>query len=304
LAQKIRVGAVSYLNTKPLVYGFEQGLMADRIELVNDHPANIAAKLLSNEIDIGLVPVAIIPTLKQHFIVSGFGIGTEDEVASVCLFSDVPINEIESILLDYQSRTSVALLKILLKEHWNISPELIAGSENYEQNILGKTAGLVIGDRAFRQRLKSKYIYDLGHAWREMTGLPFLFAAWISNIKMDEKFKEDFDKANEFGLDHLEEVIANNPYEFYDLKTYYTKNISYVVDEEKEKGLLRFLEYINKLEFIGIQNFSWCAIGFGGIKLNASFKTCYLFYQCCQFFYRKITAGANIHMTAFIKVLH
>ena len=150
--------------------------MQDEIELIIDYPANIASHLLHNRIDIGLVPVAIIPSLKEHHIISDYCIGCDGEVASVCLFSDVPLLEIETILLDYQSRTSVALLKILLQEHWKISPKLIAGTTHYEQDISGTTAGLVIGDRAFTQRLQSGYMYDLGSAWKEMTGLPFVFA--------------------------------------------------------------------------------------------------------------------------------
>lgn len=236
---------MSYLNTKPLVYGFEKGMMSDEIELINDYPSKIAEKLLNGQIDIGLVPVAIIPTLKDHYIVSKYGIGAEDEVASVCLFSDVPLTDIKTILLDYQSRTSVALLKILLSQHWKISPELKQGNEKYEEQILDNTAGLVIGDRAFRQRLKSKYIYDLGKAWKEMTGLPFLFAAWVSNKKMDEGFKERFDQANIFGLEHINQVIENNPYEFYDLGTYYSKNIRYEIDKAKLDGMEKFLELIS-----------------------------------------------------------
>ena len=243
--RKIRVGAVSYLNTKPLVYGFEQGMMADTIEMINDYPSKVAAKLLSEEIDIGLVPVAIIPSLPQHLIVSDYCIGCDGEVASVCLFSDVPLREIETILLDYQSRTSVALLKVLLKEYWKISPKLVAGTVEYEQQISGTTAGLVIGDRAFKQRLRSAYIYDLGEAWKEMTGLPFVFAAWVSNKPMDEAFKEDFNKANAVGLDNLDAIIAVTPCEIYDLKKYYTKNIGYLLDEEKQKGLKLFFEYVS-----------------------------------------------------------
>jgi len=181
LAQKLKVGAVSYLNTKPLIYGFEHGKMRDEIELVIDYPANIASHLLHNRIDIGLVPVAIIPSLKEHHIISDYCIGCDGEVASVCLFSDVPLQQIETILLDYQSRTSVALLKILLQEHWKTSPKLIAGQAHYEQEIAGTTAGLVIGDRALTQRLHSKYIYDLGSSWKEMTGFPFVFGDLVSN---------------------------------------------------------------------------------------------------------------------------
>jgi chorismate dehydratase len=246
LDRKIRVGAVSYLNTKPLIYGFEQGMMRSDIELINDYPSNIAAKLLSDEIDIGLVPVAIIPALSEHHIVSNYCIGSDGEVASVCLFSDVPLEEIQTILLDYQSKTSVALLKILLKEHWKVSPELVAATEDYEQKIFGRTAGLVIGDRAFKQRIRSQYIYDLGSAWKEMTGLPFVFAAWVSNKPMGEKFKKDFDKANAIGLENLAAIIDATSDNLYDLQTYYTKNISYKLDAEKKKGLKLFLEKISE----------------------------------------------------------
>ncbi len=244
--RKIRVGAVSYLNTKPLIYGFEQGMMADKVELLNDYPSKVAARLLFDEIDIGLVPVAIIPSLPQYHIVSDYCIGSDGEVASVCLFSDAPLDKIKTILLDYQSKTSVALLQLLLKEHWNISPTLVAATEDYEKNISGTTAGLVIGDRAFKQRLQSKYIYDLGTAWKEMTGLPFVFAAWVSNKPFDAAFKNEFNKANAFGLNNLDVVIKATPYELYDLGKYYTKNISYLLDEKKEKGLRSFLDYISQ----------------------------------------------------------
>jgi chorismate dehydratase len=132
LIQKIKVGAVSYLNTKPLIYGFEKGMMSETTELVYDFPANIARKLLNDEIDIGLVPVAVLPGMKEYYIVADYCIGCNTAVASVCLFSDVPLEKISTIHLDYQSRTSVALLKLLLKEHWKIAPQLIAAA--YRRN--------------------------------------------------------------------------------------------------------------------------------------------------------------------------
>jgi chorismate dehydratase len=112
--KKIRVGAVSYLNTKPLVYGFEQGMMSDEIDLITDYPSRIAAMLVNDEIDVGLVPVTIIHELKQHYLISDFGIACDGEVASVGLFSDVPLSKIKKILLDYQSLASVELLKVLV----------------------------------------------------------------------------------------------------------------------------------------------------------------------------------------------
>lgn len=244
--RKIRVGAVSYLNTKPLIYGFENGMMKEIVELVIDYPANIATKLINDEIDIGLVPVSIIPALKEYHIISDFCISCVGSVASVCLFSDVPIHEVEDILLDYQSCTSVALLKILLKEHWRISPRLIEASEGYEGCIRGATAGLVIGDRAFLQRLQSKFIYDLGLVWKEMTGLPFVFAVWISNKQLTPGFISAFNNVNKFGLTEVEAVIRENSHALYDLHHYYTENIKYKPGFNKLEVITIFLEKLNK----------------------------------------------------------
>lgn len=244
MTQKIRVGAVSYLNTKPLIYGFEQGAMKEDIELVIDYPANIASLLINNQVDIGLVPVAVLPFLQNHYIISNYCIGCDGEVGSVCLFSEVELRDIKTILLDQQSRTSVELLKILLKMHWGISPQLIKATANYEQQIVGTTAGLVIGDRALKQRAISKYHYDLGLAWKDMTGLPFVFAAWVSNKQISPGFIHGFNKANELGLQSINLIAQQNLHPGYDLHKYYTENISYLLDEKKKEGMQLFLKKI------------------------------------------------------------
>ena len=240
--RKIRVGAVSYLNTKPLIFGFEKGMMKDAIDLVIDYPANIATQLINNEIDIGLIPVAVLPQLKEYHIISDFCIAADGAVASVCLFSDVPLNEIKTILLDYQSRTSVALLKLLLKKYWKISPDLVQAAPGYENAISGNIAGLVIGDRALHQRLKSTFIYDLSLAWKEMTGKPFVFAAWVSNKQMTTQFIAEFNEANKFGLDNIEQVVNENIYSSYDLHRYYTDNIKFKPQFDKLEVITLFLE--------------------------------------------------------------
>ena len=246
MERKIRVGAVSYLNTKPLVYGFENGEMKDEIELFFDYPAKIAAMLLNDEIDIGLIPVAVIPHLNEHYIISDYCIGASQAVASVCLFSDVPLKEIKEILVDYQSRTSAALLKILLKQHWKISPALIDTNNDYQQNIKGTTAGLVIGDRALEQRSHSKYIYDLAEAWITMTGLPFVFAAWVANKKLSDEFTQSFNKATSKGLNHIAEIVDTVKFREYNMNEYYTRNINYKLDDKKLEALQLFLGYLDE----------------------------------------------------------
>ena len=216
----------------------------EMIELVEDYPAKIAGMLVDGTIDVGLAPVAVIPRLNEWHIVSDYCIGAIANVASVCLFSEVPIDKIEKVLLDYQSRTSVNLCKVLLKHYWKIDPVIEEANENYISEIKGRTAGVVIGDRALNQRKVSPYIYDLAGSWKAMTGLPFVFATWIANKELPQTFIDLFNKANGLGLTHLDEVIAENPYPVYDLKTYYTTNISYVLNDQKQKGMNKFMEYL------------------------------------------------------------
>ena len=243
--KKIKVGAVSYLNTKPLLYGVKRSGLMDKIELIEEYPAKIAQILLDDEIDIGLVPVAIIPLLKEAYIVTDFCIGAEGEVASVCLFSEVSIAQIETVILDYQSRTSVNLAKVLLKEYWQKEVIFKEATANFREEIKGTTAAVVIGDRAFEQRLVSTFSYDLAAAWKAFTGLPFVFAAWVANKPLNEDFIDAFSRANAYGIKHIDDVIAENLYDKYNLKKYYTENISYQLTKEKREGLKLFLSKLS-----------------------------------------------------------
>ena len=245
--KKIRIGSVSYLNTRPLVYGLKLPPIVDQIELIEDTPANLAAMLIADQIDIGLIPVAVIPRLKEYHLIGNYCIGAEGEIASVAMFSEVPMNEIKKIYLDYQSRSSVALLKWLMKEYWGINPEIVlAVNESYRKEIKGTTAGLVIGDRALEQRKISTFIYDLASEWKAITGLPFVFAAWVSNKELPDDFIKLFDEANSTGLSRIDEIVAANPFDLYDLKKYYTLHLSYKLDEQKRKGMKLFLQYLKE----------------------------------------------------------
>ena len=244
MQRKVRVGAVSYLNTKPLIYGIEKGMIKDEADLLIDYPSKIASMLLEDKIDVGLVPVAIVPQMKEHHIISDYCIGSVGKVASVCLFSEVPLGEIKTVLLDYQSRTSVALLKVLIKDFWKIKVDFKNTSGNYQTQICGTTAGLVIGDRALQQRKISPFIYDLGEEWEKFTGLPFVYAAWICNKKQEDYFIDKFNAANAVGLNDLDKVVQENPIDFFDLHHYYRDCISFDLDSEKRKGMKLFLSYL------------------------------------------------------------
>jgi chorismate dehydratase len=244
LDRKIRVGAVSYLNTKPLLYGILRSDLVQDIELITDYPSRIATMLLDDRIDIGLVPVAIIPQMREYYFHTDFCIGADGPVGSVCLFSETKIDQIDRILLDYQSRTSAELVRILLNLYWKTSPDLIDAQEDFCDQIKGRTGAVVIGDRALQQRKVSTYIYDLGEAWKNLTGLPFVFAAWISNKPLDPVFVERFNQANSVGVNDLGPVLQGLHSDVYDLKRYFTQNISYHFDESKKAGLRKFLQLI------------------------------------------------------------
>ncbi len=244
MKQKVRVGAVSYLNTKPFIYGLQNSEIYRKIELITDYPSKIAEKLYNNEIDLGLVPVSVIANLENHFLISDFCIGAAGPVASVCLFSNVPLAQIKTIVLDYQSRTSVALIKILATYFWKQNFEFIHASNDDELMPENLTAALVIGDRAFELKNKITYCYDLAEAWQNFTKLPFVFAAWISTKQLEEQFKEDFNAALKHGLNNIDSLIEKEDFKAYDLKKYYIENISYNFDKNKKKGLNLFLEYI------------------------------------------------------------
>ena len=244
----LKISAVSYLNTIPFIHGLKQSELIKTIDLQLDYPSICADKLINGTVDLALVPVAVIPKLKEAYIISDYCIGANGAVDTVCLYSDVPIEEIESIALDYQSRTSVALLKILLNEYWQLNPELKKANVGFEENIKGNHAALVIGDRAFALNTKHAYIYDLSAIWKKMTGLPFVFAAWVANTKLPQDFIVSFNKALEKGLSNIDKALALEGDSYPNCKNpedYLNNKISYNLDVEKQKGMELFLRKIS-----------------------------------------------------------
>jgi len=244
--KKLNVTAVSYLNTKPFLYGIFKNQLDEHIKLQLDIPSECARKLQEGEADLGLVPVAILPQLKQYHLISDYCIGTVGEVKTVCIYSEQPLEKLTHIYLDFHSRTSVELTKILLRDYWKITPTLLQAKPGYEQHIQDNIGGLVIGDRTIGLDQKFPYVYDLGEAWMAYTGLPFVFAAWVSAKPLPPKFLKKFNKALQTGLDAIPQLkfLLQSPHPDFDLEEYFTHHISYKLDTEKRKGLSLFLEML------------------------------------------------------------
>ncbi len=244
----IRISAVSYTNTLPFLYGLEHSEIKNKIDLSLDYPAVCAQKLLSDQVDIGLIPIAVIADLPEYHILSDYCIGAKGKVNSVFIFSNCPIEEVEFLQLDPQSKSSNNLALVLLKNYWKINPICLSNTEDYAASTHSKTAYVQIGDRTFGKIGKHAYTYDLAQCWEEFTGLPFVFAAWVSNKIIPQDFIDELNAAFRFGLDNRDKVIENlSLRKDFDLKAYLHRDIDYVLNDDKRTALKLFLELKSKL---------------------------------------------------------
>jgi chorismate dehydratase len=242
---KINVSVVSYANSIPFVYGLINSKIKDEINLSLDNPAACADKVINGTADIGLIPIIETLRLKSYEIISNLCIGANDYVKTVLLASDIEVHDLSDIYLDYQSRTSVVLVKVLSQRHWKINPNWIPASQGFETKTISEKKGaVIIGDRTFF--IQSKYKYDLAHEWKLLTGLPFVFAAWVANKKLDSGFKERFNQALHFGTNHIEASTQLFKSPFPDeiaIVDYLKNNIDYSLDDQKNKAMQLFLDY-------------------------------------------------------------
>jgi len=248
---KIKISIVNYTNTLPFKWALKRSELLSKIDLQEDIPSICAQKLKFKQVQLALVPVAILNELDNYFIESDYCIGADGKVDSVKLYSNVPYDQIESITLDYQSKSSIALTKVLCQHYWKIKPLFENAKPGFESTLEGKKANVVIGDRTFALNGKFAYEYDLAEMWKEMTGLPFVFAAWVSTEKMDEKFITEFNSVLKYGIENCEQAITDSQKELSipneKVLNYLTQNISYSLDEEKKKALNLFLNYVKIL---------------------------------------------------------
>lgn len=244
--KKYRMVAVSYLNTKPLLYGLLRSSLTEEMKMDLAIPSECARRLKDGEADIALVPVAIIPELPEAHIISDYCIGTDGAVATVCIYGDVPLEEMTSIYLDHHSRTSAMLTRLLLQEYWKHDVNLLSAEEGYIDRIGGTVGGLVIGDRTIGLEERFKHVYDLGAVWKKHTGLPFVFAAWVSVKPLEEDFAKRFNAALAEGMEHLPELqlLLPSPHPNFNLTEYFTRHIDYNLDAGKREAMERFLGFV------------------------------------------------------------
>lgn len=239
---KIKISAVSYTNTKPFIYGIQHAPVLEQINLSLDIPSDCAKKLIENQVDIGLIPVAAIPFVPNAQIISSFCIGSIGAVNSVFIFSDVPINEIKTVKLDLQSRTSNNLAKVLLKNHFKV--EVAFTTDQAAQT----DALVLIGDRTFGRKEDFNYVYDLGEEWMKFTGLPFMYAAWVANKPISETFLKEFDIALAQGIANIPAVITQlPPIEGIDISDYLLHKLHFELTADKLKAKDLFLKLISQL---------------------------------------------------------
>ena len=243
---KYQTVAVSYLNTKPLLYGiFQTGLDAE-MDIHLEIPSVCAAQLASSAAQIGLVPVGALASIPNAQIISDYCIGAVGAVRTVCIYANVPIHELTHLHLDFHSRTSVLLAQVLLREYWQHAPTIIAANPAVPPTISGTTGAVLIGDKTFGLETQYKYIYDLADIWHKHTGLPFVFAVWVTTQPLDADFLARFNHALSVGIAHIPQLCQLIPHthEAFSLEEYYTQYISYNLDAQKRKALDLFLSKI------------------------------------------------------------
>jgi len=202
LTDRLKLSLVSYWNTKPFLYGLRKtGLIKD-LDVQLDIPSVGGRRLLLGVTDIALAPVITLNSLPKAKVITNYCIGAIGPVQTVCLFSNVEVKNIKKILLDSHSMTSVKLVKVLTRK-WGIDPEFVSPVQLSKEDLGGETAALVIGDKAFGWHGSFKFTIDLADAWIQLTGKPFVFAAWIALKPISEDLEFKLNAAFETGLENI-----------------------------------------------------------------------------------------------------
>ncbi len=203
----IRIGSVPYLNAKPLVDWFHSPECDCDVEIIYEVPSKLAQFLRDKRIDVANVSIFEGFQNSDLTLIPGISISAFGAVKSVRLFSKVPIDNIRTVALDTSSLTSAALTKILLKESFQITPEYHQAAPNIEDMLKHYDAGLIIGDLRLFDLPECVTVYDLGLGWKELTGLPFVYAAWQARAgSVSREMIRALNAAKEWGAEHIDEI--------------------------------------------------------------------------------------------------
>lgn len=251
----MRIAASTYLNSAPLVYSFAQGDLRRSYEFLGDAaPSRCAAMLAAGQCEIALIPVIEYQRIPGLRIIPDIAVASKNRVRSVLLAARCPLSEVRRVTLDTSSRTSQALVKILLERQYGCQPMFTERTPNAVvecENMLEDTdAALVIGDPAMRLAASASQfgvqIYDLAEEWRTMTGLPFVFAVWAvrEDVAETHALIRDFQAAKLEGLLRLEQIAASYSDELRlpqsELLDYLTNCVNYDLDAENIAGMNRY----------------------------------------------------------------
>jgi chorismate dehydratase len=243
----VRIGAVSYLNARPLVEGLEA--RSDRFTIRYDLPSTCATLLHAHEIDLGLIPSIEYLRGEGYSIVPDCAVVSDGPVASVAIFTSLPIERVRTIALDTSSRTSVALTQVIAVRHFGIDPSFVDHGPDLEAMMTRADAALLIGDPALfaeHERLGLQKI-DLGATWRELTGLPFVYACWTGFPgALDASGVAALQAARTAGEKATDGVAArffpDDPIKAARAAEYLRENIRYRLGDRERAGLERFYE--------------------------------------------------------------
>src|SRR5579859_777733 len=253
-----KVSVVQYLNTAPLIWGMLKGEQQGKFDLSFTTPALCADAVRQKKVDVGIIPSIEYQRLDKAQIISGISIAAKGEVKSVLLLSKVPIAKIQTVAVDNSSRTSAALLRILMRKFYSRFITATPMPPKPDDMLKRADAALVIGDPALTYTGQVPEMYDLGEEWKKFTGLPFVFALWVGyeDVRLT-RFRKDFEDSRDYGLAHIEEIAAEYAPKLNmkvpGVKVYLTQNIDYSLDEDNRNGLRLFYKLARELGIIPVE---------------------------------------------------
>ncbi|QSR89529.1 menaquinone biosynthesis protein [Methylacidiphilum caldifontis] len=239
-----RIGCVPYLNAKPLIYGIEK-------QVIYGSPVELSIMLKNGQLDVALCPVGASLVEGWNCFIDGIGIVANGDVYSVIFVLKKPLELVQTVNADPQSRSSVLLLQVILESFYGKKVQFVSSVEQADGFLL-------IGDKALEYRKKhpGQEVVDLGGLWKKLTGLPFVFALWTlgpAGMSIKEEIKSLLTKTKERGLSSREKIAANS----HQLH-YLTHYIHYEVGEKEKMGIEEFLKNLIKINVVDQYNpFYW-----------------------------------------------